>query len=43
MSVLFMVIFGFVAESLFRNLTVLVEKTKNLYNKIKTKLEIKKK
>jgi hypothetical protein len=32
-----MVIFGFAAESLFRNLTVLVEKVQMLYNDKKVK------
>ena len=36
-SILLMVIFGFAAESLFRNLTVLVEKVQMLYNDKKVK------
>ena len=36
-SILLMIIFGFAAESLFRNLTILVEKVQMLYNDKKVK------
>ena len=42
-SILLMFTFGFVAESLFRNMTVLVEKNQILLEKIRIKLEQKKK
>ena len=42
-SILLMFNFGFAAESLFRNMTVLVEKNQILLEKIRIKLEQKKK